>query len=82
MQSVNVADFKSRFSHFLGLVEGGEEVQVCKRNVPVARIVPDGHKAPANRTVLGCGSGTVQVHCDLTDPVLDASEWDMLRGKP
>lgn len=39
MQTVNVAEFKKRLSSFIDLVEGGETVEVCRRNVPVARLV-------------------------------------------
>jgi len=82
MQTVNVASFKSQLSQLLAQVELGEEIQVCKRNVPIARVVPDAPKRTANRTVLGCGAGTVVVRGDLTEPALDESEWEMLRAAP
>ena len=37
---VNIADLKARLSEFVEVAEGGEEVLVCRRNLPVARLVP------------------------------------------
>jgi prevent-host-death family protein len=74
MTRTNIAQFKSQLCEFLGRVEGGESVEICRRNRPIARVTPI--VAPhENRTVLGCGKGTVVVHGDLTGPVLD--DWEM-----
>ena len=79
MKSANIADLKAHFSEFLASVESGEEVEIRKRNVPVARIVP--HKVcKGNQTKLGCLAGTVQINCDLTEPAFDESDWEMLRS--
>ena len=40
MIKVNLADAKSRLSHYLDSVERGETVILCRRNVPVAEIRP------------------------------------------
>jgi prevent-host-death family protein len=40
MRIVNISDLKARLSAHLRLVRSGEEVLVCERNRPVARIVP------------------------------------------
>lgn len=40
MRTVNIADLKARLSAHIQLVREGEEVLVCDRNRPVARIVP------------------------------------------
>lgn len=78
MRTANIAEVKNHFSHFVALAEEGETIQLCRRNVPVARLVPmvPGHRK--NRTVLGCGAGTVQIRGDLTEPAIAADEWDML----
>lgn len=77
MEQTNIADLKSRLSDYLKKVQEGHTLEICKRNLPIARIVPI---APArkNRTVLGCGSGTVVIEGDLTEPVL--KEWEMISG--
>lgn len=40
MRTVNIAELKARLSAHIRRVRGGEEVLVCDRNKPVARIVP------------------------------------------
>jgi prevent-host-death family protein len=40
MRTVNIGDLKARLSAHIRIVRGGEEVLVCDRNQPVARIVP------------------------------------------
>jgi prevent-host-death family protein len=40
MLHVNVHEAKARLSHLLERVRRGERVVVCKRNVPVAELVP------------------------------------------
>ena len=48
---------------------GGEEVEIRKRNAPPARVVTI--RSPGrNRTVLGCGAGTVVVKAYLTEPTI------------
>ncbi len=40
MKTVNISDLKARLSAHIQLVKDGEEVLVCDRHKPVARIVP------------------------------------------
>lgn len=40
MRTVNIAELKARLSAYIQFVRRGEEVLVCDRNKPVARIVP------------------------------------------
>jgi prevent-host-death family protein len=40
MRTVNISDLKARLSAHIQFVREGEEVLVCDRNQPVARIVP------------------------------------------
>jgi prevent-host-death family protein len=40
MKTVNISDLKARLSAHLQIVREGEEVLICDRNKPVARIVP------------------------------------------
>lgn len=77
MKIANIADFKNHLSSYLAAVEAGEEVEVRKRNVPVARVVPvvNRHK---NRTILGCGRGSAVIIGDLTEPQIPESAWEML----
>ena len=40
MLSINIHEAKAKLSEYLAAVEAGETVQICRRNVPVAEIVP------------------------------------------
>jgi prevent-host-death family protein len=54
MRTVNISDLKARLSAHLQLVKDGEEVLVCDRNQPVARIIPchlDDHSEQERRLV-------------------------------
>ena len=77
MKRANIAEFKNHLSEYLAAVANGEQVEVRKRNTPLARVVPI--PLPGrNRTVLGCGKGSVIVKGDLTAPMMPASDWEML----
>ena len=55
MRTVNISDLKAQLSAHIQLVRDGEEVLVCDRNKPVARIVPcrlEGHSEQEAAT--GC----------------------------
>jgi prevent-host-death family protein len=78
MKTANVAELKNRLSEFLAYVEAGEEVEICKRNIPIARVVPVPAKH-VNQTKIGCGKGTVKILGDLTEPQIPLTDWDMLR---
>ncbi len=40
MRTVNISTLKAKLSAHLDMVRNGEEVLVCDRNKPVARIIP------------------------------------------
>jgi len=77
MKSANVAEIKTQFSSYLKMVMNGEPIEVCKRNVAVARMVPVDRK-PINKTRLGCGKGSVNINGDITEPAISESSWNML----
>ena len=77
MTTANVAELKNHLSDFLRRVEQGEEVVISRRNVPFATIVPL-PKRPLNQTKLGCLAQSVTVACDLTEPAMPESDWNML----
>ena len=79
MKMTNIAELKNDLSKILAFVEKGEKVQICRRNVPIAYIVPYKKKTPKNKTVLGCGKGTVRINCDLTEPMIPNENWEMLQ---
>jgi len=76
MKKANIAELKNDLSGIIAAVEAGEEVEICRRNVPVARLVPIEDPGP-NQTRLGCGRGSAQVLGDLTEPLIPESDWEM-----
>ncbi len=78
MKVANIGEFKNNLSKFISFVEQGEVVQICKHNVPVAKLIPYGSEKAGNRTQLGCGEGTVDIKGDLTEPLIPEKNWDML----
>jgi prevent-host-death family protein len=77
-ESANVGQVKEHLSAYLAQVEQGTKVVVCRRNRPVAEIVPAANAPRENRTRLGSATGSVVVKCDLTAPAMDQGDWDML----
>jgi len=58
MKTVNIGDLKANLSAHLRQVRKGEEVLVCDRNKPVARIVPyqaEDHSEQMRR-LIACGA--------------------------
>jgi antitoxin (DNA-binding transcriptional repressor) of toxin-antitoxin stability system len=77
MKTVDIGQLKDNPSKFIRYVEKGEAITICKRNIPIASLVPHCSRKTGNRTKLGCGMGTVQVGGDLTEPLIPESSWDM-----
>jgi antitoxin (DNA-binding transcriptional repressor) of toxin-antitoxin stability system len=77
MKTANIGELKNHLSKFISFVEQGEVVAICKRNIPIALLVPHGSKTTSNQTKLGCGKGTVQIRGDLTEPLIPEESWEM-----
>jgi prevent-host-death family protein len=77
MKVANIAELKNRISEYLAAVERGEEIEVRKRNVPIARIIPI-RSQTSNQTKLGCGKGTGRIIGDITEPLMSEDDWEML----
>ena len=77
MKIANVAELKNRLSAYLRLVEKGEEVEIRKRNVPIARVVPL-RSTLSKHGRLGTGAGTVRVLGNLTEPMIPPEAWESL----
>jgi prevent-host-death family protein len=76
MKMANIVEFKNNLSRFIAAVENGEEVEIRRRNLPIARVVPVSSRRP-NRTKLGCGRATARVVGDLTEPLIPEADWRM-----
>ncbi len=82
MKSTNIAEFKNRMGKYLSIVEQGGKIEICRRNVPLAIIVPFKQRTmQINKTQLGCGEGSVAIDTDLTEPSFSSNDWNMLQGE-
>lgn len=82
MKSANIAEFKDHLGKYLAIVEKGGQVQICRRNIPFAMVIPSKQESAAiNKTQLGCGKGSVVINADLTEPSFPQNDWNMLQGK-
>lgn len=76
MKVTNIANLKNHLSDYLSEVANGEEIVICKRNVPVARIT--GLTSKRNRTEPGCGIGTGEILGCVDEPLIPEGDWKML----
>ncbi len=72
MKNMSIAELKAQAPHFVRRVESGESYVVTRHNKPVAKMVP--LDTSCNRTRPSFDEA-VRICGDLTQPVLDASEW-------
>ena len=79
MKTANIGKLKDNLSKFIGYVEQGEVVEIRKRNIPIARIVPNPRLRSGNHTKLGCGLGSIRIMGDITEPLIPEDSWDMHR---
>ncbi len=80
MNVANIVQLRNSIGKYLSLVEQGQEIEVRKRNVPIARIIPIANRQE-NRTQLGVGIGTGRILGDVIQPFMPESEWEMLSEK-
>ena len=77
MKIAHIAELKNRLSEYMRLVEGGEEVEIRKHNVPIARVVPLRRKVSTAER-LGAGAGTVKIRGSLTESMIPPRAWNSL----
>jgi len=65
---VNLNEVKAQLSKYVELVEGGETVVICKRNIPVAEIRPI-PKPKRRQPVLGSAAGTFTIPASFFEPL-------------
>ncbi len=77
MRKTNLATLRNNLSSMMDYVQKGKELQIEKRNVPIAKIIPI--KAPVkNLTKLGIGKGSVLFIGSVIESAMD-EDWEMLR---
>ena len=80
MKIASIAELKNNLSKFISLVEDGEEITICKQNIPIAHVVPISGNGRKNKTKLGCGKGSAEILGDLTDPLIPMKNWEMVNN--
>jgi len=78
--TVNIGELKNRLSEFLERVENGDEIVVCKRNVPFATIT--GLPQRKNRSQPGWASSSLRILQSIDGPAIPESDWSMLADHP
>ena len=78
-EKVNVGVVKEKLSAYVAKAEKGGTTVICRRNRPVAEIVPVEREPMKNRTTPGSDRGSVAVDCDLVEPAMDSEDWGMLK---
>jgi antitoxin (DNA-binding transcriptional repressor) of toxin-antitoxin stability system len=76
IEKVNVGYVKERFSAYVTQAEKGKSILVCRRNRPVAALVPASGSFVPNKTKLGSARGSVKVRDDLTEPAIPKGDWN------
>ena len=68
--SINIHEAKAKLSHLLALARQGEEVIICNRNVPQARLMP--YTPPSNakpKRQFGQYKGQITLRDDFFEPL-------------
>jgi prevent-host-death family protein len=74
--TVNIGELKNHLSEFLERVEGGEEIVVCKRNVPFATITSIPQRK--NRSQPGWAKSSLRILKPIDGPAIPECDWNML----
>ena len=78
MRTVSTHEAKTNLSKLLARAEAGEEIVICRRGVPAARLVPLKKSRKRSRPKVGTvTSGPVDVSSDALEPMseTDLEQW-------
>ncbi len=78
--TVNIGELKNRLSEFLERAEKGDEILVCKRNVPFATIT--GLPKRKNRSQPGWAASSLKIVQSVEGPAISENDWNMLGDIP
>jgi antitoxin (DNA-binding transcriptional repressor) of toxin-antitoxin stability system len=70
MIRLNIHEAKTHLSAYLGRLEKGETIILCKRNVPIAEIRPI-KAPPRGKRPIGLAKGKIKIHESFFDPLPD-----------
>jgi antitoxin (DNA-binding transcriptional repressor) of toxin-antitoxin stability system len=77
MLKLNIHEIKSQLSKYIDMVEAGETVVVCKRNIPVAEIRAI-EKKKKRTPILGSAAGLVDIKPSFYEPMTEEelADWE------
>ena len=76
IMKTNIVDLRNKLSEMLDFVQEGNELEIQKRNVVIAKVIPIAKDNKENQTKLDIGRGSVKFYGDVTEPVME-DDWDM-----
>lgn len=71
MIQINIHDVKTHLSKYIKLLISGEEILLCKHNIPIAKIVPISKTASGLKRPIGLAKGEFEVPKSFFDPLPD-----------
>jgi len=74
---INTHEAKAKLSEYLAAVEAGEVVQICRRNVPIAQLVPLPKPDTSPRPI---GLGPTEDGYEIPDSFFEPLPDDLLRA--
>ncbi len=70
MNRINIHEIKTHLSKYLRLLDEGETIVICRRNVPIAEIRPIA-TPKKNKRVIGLARGEFTVPGEFFEPLPD-----------
>ena len=70
MSRINIHEIKTHLSRYLRLLDEGETIVICRRNVPIAEIRPIATPSKTKR-VIGLARGDFTVPREFFEPLPD-----------
>lgn len=67
MRSVNVAELKKQLSRYLAFAKTGEEIVICDRNLPVAKLVPFSADTTSEQELMLVAAGKLRMPRESID---------------
>ena len=74
--AVNIGELKNRHCELLERAEKGDEILVCKRNVPFATIT--GLPKRKNKSQPGWAASSLRILQSVEGPAIPDNDWNML----
>ncbi|MBA7704645.1 hypothetical protein ES703_113462 [subsurface metagenome] len=71
MIKLNIHEAKTHLSRYLSKLADGEKIVLCKRNVPIAEIIPISPTVPKTRRPVGLAKGQFTIPEAFFEPLPD-----------